>query len=74
MQSRDYTHQRLLLPYFIPARVVDGTGPGLVVIQRLGTKTSLQTDGNQRLARAASHVYCKRISRRDWGFPSVCGE
>lgn len=56
MQSRDYTHQCLLLPYFIPARDVDGTGPGLVVIQRLGTKTSLQTDGNQRLGRSASYI------------------
>lgn len=41
--------------HFIPAHVEDGTGPGLVVIQRLGMKTSLQTDGNQRLTRAASH-------------------
>lgn len=56
MQSRDYTRPRLLLPYFIPAHVVDWTGPRLVVIQRLGTKTSLQTDGVQRLVWTASHI------------------
>lgn len=65
MQSGDYTHPQLLLPYFILTLVVDLVQTAeLVVIQQLGTETSLQTDAIQRLDRAAfAHIEGEFLQR-----------